>query len=210
MIWLSYNYRGLANPKNHLSLKRLTQETRCDILFLQETLCPLDISVRTLQSILTGWTFHGLDTNGHSGSLAIGINPRKVKLISTWGGWGFMGMDIFMGELGIPIKIINIYGPNQNRLAFWHNLLESNLISNSTILGGDFNFSLGVGESWGHHAQLDPILEQMSMLLDSHKLSDIPMNKKVPTWHNRRTGDAALGRLDRFLIHEDLIQKLPL
>lgn len=49
------------------------------------------------------------------------------------------------------------------------------------------------------------------MLLDSHKLVDVPMNKKVPTWHNTRMGEAALGRrLDRFLIHEYLIHKLPL
>lgn len=35
------------------------------------------------------------------------------------------------------------------------------------------------------------------------------MNKKLPTWHNRRTGDAALGkRLDRYLIHEDLLISL--
>lgn len=31
----------------------------------------------------------------------------------------------------------------------------------------------------------------------------------MPTWHNRRIGEAALGRrLDRYLIHEDLIVTL--
>lgn len=211
MIWLSYNYRGLANPKKHLAFKRLAQDTRCDILFLQETLCSSDISARTLQTILPGWIFQGLDANGKSGGLAIGINPKTVKNISSWGGWGFIGMDIFMGKLGLTLKVINIYAPNQNIMAFWLNLLENNLVTNSTIIGGDLNFSLGMEESWGHHAQLDPILEQMSTLLDSYKLVDVPMNKKVPTWHKRRTGEAALGwRLDRFLIHEDLIHKLPL
>eukprot|EP00253_Pinus_taeda_P006605 PITA_06605 len=35
------------------------------------------------------------------------------------------------------------------------------------------------------------------------------MNKKLPTWQNRRTGDAARGRrLDRYLIHEDLLNSL--
>lgn len=51
----------------------------------------------------------------------------------------------------------------------------------------------------------------MGTLLDTYKLVDVPMNKKVPTWHNRRTGEAALGRrLDKFLIHEDLLCNLPL
>lgn len=120
-------------------------------------------------------------------------------------------MDIFLGELGCPICIINIYGPNLDRMTFWKKFLGSNHITSATVLGGDFNFSLGVGESLGHHAQPDPISEQMNMLIDSYRLVDIPMNKKVPTWHNRRTGEATLGRrLDRFLVHEDLIPLFPL
>lgn len=199
------------NPKKRLALKRLAHDSRCDILFLQETLCSSDNSARTLQTILPGWIFQGLDANGKSGGLAIGINPRTVKIISSWGGWGFIGMDIFMGKLELTLKVINIYAPNQNRMAFWLNLLENNLVTNSTIIGGDLKFSLGMEESWGHHAQLDLISELMSTLLDSYKLVNVPMNKKVPTWHNRRTGDAALGRgLEKFLIDEDLIHKLPL
>lgn len=68
--------------------------------------------MRTLQALCPGWIFQGLDDNGRSGGLAIGINPRKGKPLSSWGGRGFLGMDIFMGELGFPIHIINIYGPN--------------------------------------------------------------------------------------------------
>lgn len=188
MIWISYKCRGLSNPKKHLALKRLAQDSRCGILFLQGTLFSSDNSARTLQTILPGWIFQGLHANGKSGGLAIGINPSTVKIVSSWGGWGFIGMDIFMGQLGLTLKVINIYAPNQNRMAFWLNLLENNLVTNFTIIGRDLNFSLGMEESWGHHAQLDPISEQMSTLLASYKLVDVPMNKKVPTWHNRRTG----------------------
>lgn len=84
--------------------------------------------------------------------------------------------------------------------------MESNLITRATVLGVDFNYSLGIEESWGHHAQTDPISNQMRILIDANRLVDIPMNKKVPTWHNQRTGEAALGRrLDRFMVHEELI-----
>lgn len=63
----------------------------------------------------------------------------------------------------------------------------------------------------GHHSQIDPISNQFSTLLDTFKLVDVPMNKKMPTWHNRRIGEAALGRrLDQFLIHEELLRTLPL
>lgn len=211
MIWLSYNCRGLANPKKRLALKRLIYESKCDIIYLQETLCTSEAAVRSLQTLLPGWILHGLDACGRSGSLVIGINPRKSRPLSIWGGRGFLGMDIFMGDLGIPIRIINIYGPNQNRLSFWQNFLNGNHITPNTVLGGDFNFSLGVGESWGQHAQSDPIAEQMNILIDAHRLVDIPMNKKLPTWHNQHTGEAALGRrLDRFMMHEELIQLFPL
>lgn len=94
-------------------------------------------------------------------------------------------MDIFMGELWFPIRIINLYGPNQNRLEFWHELMDSNLITRTTVLGGDLNFSLGNDESWGHHAQADHLSDQMRLLLDANRLVDIPMNKKAPTWHNQ-------------------------
>eukprot|EP00253_Pinus_taeda_P023181 PITA_23181 len=152
-----------------------------------------------------------MDAISRLGGLAIGINPKIVKLISTWGGKGFLGMDIFVGELGLQLKVINIYAPNQNRIEFWQNLLEHDIVSNTTIIGGDLNFSLGMEGSWGHQAQIDPISEQMSVLLEACNFVDVPMNKKLPTWHNRRTGEAALcRRLDHFLIHEDLIRHIPL
>lgn len=116
-----------------------------------------------------------------------------------------------MWELGLLLKMINIYAPNQNTMEFWLNFLEHNLVTNTTIIGEDLNFSLGMEESQGHRAQIDPILEKMSIVLDTYELVDVPMDKKVPTWHNRRMGEAALGqRLDRFLIHEEFLHNLPL
>lgn len=116
MIWLSFNYRGLANPNKRLALKHLLHNSNCDILLLQETLGQSDIISKTLHSILPGWYFQGLDVVGRSRGLAMGINPRTVKHISSWGGFGFISMDIFASELGIQLKVINIYAPNQNRL----------------------------------------------------------------------------------------------
>lgn len=76
------------------------------------------------------------------------------------------------------------------------------MITSSTIIGADLHFSIGNEESWGHHSQIDTLSDQLSSLLDLHGLIDVPMNKKIPTWHNRRTGEAALGRrLGRFIIH---------
>lgn len=104
---------------------------------------------------------------------------------------------------------MNIYTPNQSILDFWQQLLENSLIDQSTILWRYLNFSIGPEEFWGHHSQLDPLSDQLSILLEKHGLIDVPMNKKLPTWHNRRIGDAALWRrLDMYLIHEYLLTSL--
>jgi len=56
---------------------------------------------------------------------------------------------------------------------------------------------------------VDPLSGYMMNLLEQHNLSDVPMNKPLPTWRNRRFGDATLvRRLDRFLIKAPLLQYL--
>ena len=76
-------------------------------------------------------------------------------------------------------------------------------VEHTTLAG---KVTIGYEESWDHHSQLDSLSNQLSSLMEHHGLIDVPMNKKKPTWHNRRTGEAALGRrLDRFLIHKDLL-----
>ena len=58
-------------------------------------------------------------------------------------------------------------------------------------------------------AQVDSITRYMTKLLEQHNLVDVPMNKPLPTWRNRRVGEAALAqRLDRFLMKVPLMQHL--
>lgn len=68
---------------------------------------------------------------------------------------------------------------------------------------------MGFGESWGSQAQVDSITGFMTNLLEQHNLVDIPMNKPLPTWRNKRVGDATLARiLDRFMIKVPLMNQL--
>jgi len=58
-------------------------------------------------------------------------------------------------------------------------------------------------------AQVDSITGYMTDLLERHNLIDVPMHKPLPTWRNRRIGEATLARrLDRFLMEGTLIQQL--
>jgi len=51
----------------------------------------------------------------------------------------------------------------------------------------------------------------MTNLLEQYNFINVPMNKPLPTWRNRRVGEAALAqRLDRFLMKGPLLQQLHL
>lgn len=74
------------------------------------------------------------------------------------------------------------------------------------ILGGDLNLSIGYLESWGDHAQIDPLSDLFENVLEDHSLIDIPSVKLQPTWRNKRTGEDSLARrLDHFLIKKKLL-----
>eukprot|EP00253_Pinus_taeda_P032140 PITA_32140 len=207
---ISYNCRGLASSPKRLALKRLFEVENPDIILLQETLGSSEDCIRALSTVGTKWNYIAADAVGRSGGLAFGYNPTTIKLDSSWGGQGFLGADILCSELGSPLRIVNIYGPCHHRDPFWRNLLSKNLLaSDSTIIGGDLNFSIGFFESWGAAAQRDPISDYISGLLEQHDFIDIPVQKKQPTWRNRRTGHAALARrLDRFLMKGPLVHRL--
>lgn len=210
MKCLSFNCRGLDSTPKKLALKRIFEVESPDIILLQETLGPAESITHALSSLSARWNFLASDALGRSGGLVIGYNPKSIKLDSSWGGHGFMGAAIFSIDLGLTLRIINIYGPCHQRENFWSHLLDCNLMSlDRIILGGDMNFSLGFSESWGLMAQTDPITNFIKSLLEQHDFIDIPMQKPLPTWRNRRVGTAALARrLDRFLMRGPLIQQL--
>jgi len=154
----SFNYRGLARLDKKLALRRLLKIVPLDIIFLQETLGPiLDIS-HSLQNMLPGWIFIGLDAHGRSGGLALGYNSHTIKILNCWGGLGHLREDIRSTDLEMNFQILNVYGLCQNRPAFWQKLLSfDSFFIDHLILGGDLNFSIGHSESWGHRAQRDSL-----------------------------------------------------
>lgn len=147
---------------------------------------------------------------GRSGGLALGFNPCTIHLNASWGGIGFIGMGIFSSDLGMDLKIVNIYGPCHHREAFWNHFLNLSIINpDNIILGGDLNFSIVYGEYWGINAQVDPLPDIMEQLLEMDHLMDIPMVKSQPTWCNHRIREAVLARcLDRFHIKDYMLSRL--
>ena len=148
MKCLSFNCRGMASASKKLSLQRLFEVDPIDIILLQETLGSADHITSSLQSLSPSWTFLAMDVVGRSGGLAIGYNPRTIRVSASWGGHRFMGIDLFSAVFGTNLWVVNIYGPCQQRENFWQHILKLLIFSyDHTIIGGDLNFSLGFCES---------------------------------------------------------------
>lgn len=143
MKCMSFNYRVLAGPLKRL-LKRVVRYEHPNVLLLQETLGEAEEVESRLESLLPGWQFVTMDVKGRFGGLALGWNSQSVKVTNCWGLESGLGISISVPELEEVFQILNIYGPYQNRVLFWDNLLNKSFMKGSSvIIGGDLNFSLG-------------------------------------------------------------------
>eukprot|EP00253_Pinus_taeda_P015496 PITA_15496 len=111
MIILSYNCRGLASLPKKLALKVLVRSNKPDIILLQETLGKGEEISGCLYKLLPGWSFHAIDTNGHSGGVVLGFNVNVLREISSWGSENVLPVERFSNELCIPLLFLNVYGP---------------------------------------------------------------------------------------------------
>eukprot|EP00253_Pinus_taeda_P013898 PITA_13898 len=163
-------------------------------------------------ALLPGWNFSAIDSDGHSGGLAVGIRAGKIKIWNQWGMKQVLGIECQSTDFDFSLTIINIYGPCQGRISFWNDLLEKSFMKNNyLVMGGDLNFSLGRAEAWGPAAREDPQSDFFINALASNNLLEANLIKLKPTWRNRRVGEARVAkRLDRFLINEALTAAIPL
>jgi exonuclease III len=211
MKLLSFNCRGLASPSKKSALKRLVTLHQPDVFFLQETLTNERSATQALMNLFPGWAFLGLDASGISRGLVTGWNSRKIKPLNSWASDSCLGLEVLVEGLGMTLNLLNIYGPNTDRIHFWNTLFKKDLLrEENLIIVGDLNFSLGEAESWGSSTHLDPQDSFFSHLLATNGLIDIVPTKLIPTWRNLRTEKSHVAKkLDRFLVTET-ISLLPL
>eukprot|EP00253_Pinus_taeda_P029650 PITA_29650 len=186
--------------------------SKTDILFLQETL-GRGVEVETaLTALMPGWRFFAIDSEGHSGGLAIGYKEGRIKVSNLWGMKQAMGMEVQSSENDFSFTICNVYGPCQDRVSFWNDLISKSFLKGKNmVIGGDLNFSIGRAEAWGPSAREDPLTDFFLNMLSSNNLLDINLLKLKPTWRNRRIGEARVAkRLYRFLTNEELAAKIPM
>lgn len=193
-----------------MALKEMVQRCNPDVLMLQKTLGMSSEVLSALCSILPGWLFQALDSISHLGGLAIGFREGRLKSIHLWGMEHVLGMEVQSHDFSFPLMILNIYGPCQERVSFWNDLLSKSVMgSQNLVIGGDLNFSIGNPKTWGPSAREDPLSYLFMNALISNNLIDVNLLKLKPTWRNCRTGEARIAkRLDCFLLCEDLASRI--
>jgi len=209
MKFMSFNCRGLAGPIKKSAFRRVLTLEHPDVIMLQETLGVGDVIKDCLERWLPGWTFITLDVKGRSGGLAIGWRNSCLKMVSSWGMESVLCVEVLSADLGQTVKVVNIYGPYNNRAPFWEALFENPLLcGDSLVIGGDLNFSLGQSEVWGPHAHVDSLAGFFVQNLVEKGWLDIEPLKLKPTWRNNRCGEHRIAkRIDRFLVAEQLVDR---
>lgn len=160
MIFLSFNFIGLASAPKKLAHKSLFFKYKPDIMMLQETLGQGDQVSNFLTSFLLGWSFVTSDVRGKSSGLTTGFKHCTIELNNSWIYDILIGVEVLSLELGSKITLVNAYGHFTERVFFLNTLLSKYYMTGpNMVVEGDFNFSLGRAKTWVPHDRVDPFVE---------------------------------------------------
>eukprot|EP00253_Pinus_taeda_P034108 PITA_34108 len=167
-------------------------------------------SIQTIsyfRRMLPSWHMVATNAIGLSGGLDVLWDPKWIKAVAFQ---CFVGILIlaYIRDSPDPIHILNIYAPYKDRYPFWEYFLSSELLDiDSLIIGGDFNCTLCNDEIWGNGRKNDPVGFLIRDAIIQNNFVDVLPSCRGPTWDNGRSNDSFLAkRLDRFLLHEKLIE----
>ncbi|KAK3183134.1 hypothetical protein Dsin_030420 [Dipteronia sinensis] len=138
MIILSWNVRGLGNPRAFLALKKLLKRFSPSLIFLSETKLHKS-EVERFRCLL-----------GFEGVFQVDIEGKSGGLLMFWKDWDVAVQSFSKGHIDVRVKMDNgvlwrfsgFYGsPTQsNRAASWELLKRLMSVDNlSWVCGGDFN-----------------------------------------------------------------------
>ena len=202
---LSWNVRGLNNPRKRKVCKNLLKEWRCDIICLQKTKFS-SVNSAVLHS-LSGSPFSDwavLDAVQTSGGVLLLWDKRVVEKIDVSVGQ-FSVSVLLRGVLdGFEWVCTGIYGPNADihRAALWEELSRVRTRWNKAwLLFGDFNVVRYPCERLGYD-YFSPAMFAFSDFIDRNCLVDLPLQGASFTWF-RDSIPSSMSRIDRTLVSAD-------
>lgn len=200
MSCLSWNCRGLGNPRAVSFLKEIVREKRPSFIFLIETLCYRN-KIEEIKNLLGYDDFVSVDCVGHSGGLALlwrAIDSVHVLFQSA----RCIDVEVDLDSVG-SWRLTGFYGhPNRNHHQESWALLQ-NLATMSTrpwVCMGDFNDILANHEKKGGRRQPNALIQGFRNAVMAAGLCDFPMSGYKFTWETGRGSDRWVEeKLDRVL-----------
>uniref|UniRef100_A0A2N9GXU6 Reverse transcriptase domain-containing protein n=1 Tax=Fagus sylvatica TaxID=28930 RepID=A0A2N9GXU6_FAGSY len=214
---LTWNVRGLNDPKKRVVLKNWLRKWKVDVVCLQET--KLDkVDGRMISSIwgnrFAGWEV--LDAAHTAGGVLLLWDKRVVERIDSK--VGMFSVSCHWKSLGDGFEWVGtgVYGPNRDdsRSELWAELVEvRNQWSQPWCIFGDFNVVRFPSERRGC-VRVTPAMEEFSDFIDGFNLIDLPLNGGLYSWCNG-AANPSMSRIDRVLVstdweehYPDVVQKL--
>ena len=202
---LSWNVRGLNNPRKREVCKNLLKDWKCDIVCFQEMkVSSIDVAfVRSLWgSPFTDWAV--LDAVQTSGGVLL-IWDKRV----------FEKLDVIVGQFSINVLLrgvvddfvwacTGVYGPSDDgqRASLWEELSQVRARwPMAWCVVGDFNIIRYPSERLGCES-FSLAMFAFSDFIESNSLVDLPSEGASFTWF-RDSGLPSMSRIDRALVSLD-------
>uniref|UniRef100_A0A803QJ68 Reverse transcriptase domain-containing protein n=1 Tax=Cannabis sativa TaxID=3483 RepID=A0A803QJ68_CANSA len=211
MITLSWNCRGLGNPRAVQFLKDLVVQKRPHVIFLCETLCRKDVVERVKVQL----GFEGcfvVEAQGHSGGLALFWKEQKMAMLR---GFSNNHIDVIINVNDrMQWRLTGIYGePNRALRRNTWNLFRSLHLESQLLwcLIGDMNNLGGQDEKRGGRSYPTWLVEGFRAALDHCGLIDLSLEGYPFTWEKGKgSSNWVEERLDKALVSYSWLQLFPL
>ena len=206
---LTFNCRGLGSQVKRRDVLDYLKNLHYDIYLLQDTHLT-QRKATFFNSLWRGKCYHAFGTFNSRGT-SILFNPQTQHNIlheehCSEGNYNIIVCTVFLNTY----TIINIYGPNEDRPAFFRSIKQrlDALPNENIIIGGDFNFVLDFQRDSNYCRQNNPrARDAFVQTIEEQGLIDVwrevNPGKQAFTW--TKQNPLKFGRLDMFFISEHLL-----
>ena len=208
---LSWNVRGINDPRKRDVLKSFLRDWKCDLVCLQETKLE-EVSSPDVRSLWENYSvdFAFLKAEGASRGITVMWDKNTVNFVSSSQGEFSITCIFQMVDGGFTWAFSEVYSPQGrlDKLRFWEELRRTrNGWPGPWCIGGDFNKILYPQERSSRLCPMNTMLK-FHDFISYAALVDLPSHGNDYTW-SRSSGEAVCSRLDRFLVSLDWEEHFP-